>query len=129
MSGFPVVAALMCTEVHDQLIVHIDSFIDALHKLLKVRWWGMLLCLLRPAAHHAACCVAPDAAANHHPRASPPLAHRSLFAGPPHRVDGAALPVPRDRLLHPPHVAQERRGCALGAAWLLPVLPDAQLTS
>lgn len=37
MSGFPVVAALMCAEGHDQLIVHIDSFIDALHKLLKAR--------------------------------------------------------------------------------------------
>lgn len=31
LSGFPVVAALMCVEHHDQLVANIDGFIDQVH--------------------------------------------------------------------------------------------------
>ncbi|PSC67904.1 furry homolog-like [Micractinium conductrix] len=49
MSGFPVVAALMCCEHHDQLVTNIDGFIDQLHKLLRDRRAASMaiLCLCR----------------------------------------------------------------------------------
>lgn len=52
MSGFPVVAALMCVEDHSQLITNIDGFIDQLHRLLRDRRAASmaLLCIARVAA-------------------------------------------------------------------------------
>ena len=52
MSGFPVVAVLMCIEDHAQLVLTIDGFIDQLHKLLRDRRAASMavLCLCRVAA-------------------------------------------------------------------------------
>ena len=52
MSGFPVVAVLMCIEDHSQLVLTIDGFIDQLHKLLRDRRAASMavLCLCRVAA-------------------------------------------------------------------------------
>ena len=49
MSGFPVVAVLMCVEDHKQLVANIDSFIDQLLKLLRDRRAASMaiLCLCR----------------------------------------------------------------------------------
>lgn len=137
MSGYPLVAALMCVEGHDALISNIDGFIDTLHKLLRVRCSaapGWLLCRWRAAcravgapgsggdmAVHALCGSVASARVERLPMRR---ANGAASAGPQGRQHGSAVPGARDHLLHPAHGAQERHGCAClrarsGLGWRL----------
>lgn len=54
LSGFPVVAALMCVEHHDQLVQNIDSFIDQVNRKGSA---VVAICLLVLLLALCKCCV------------------------------------------------------------------------